>query len=506
MRGSLRRLAPVGLAGILLVLGLLLVAPAAHARPGGGHGFSGGHSHSSGHSFSHGSSGMHSWGSHSGSGGGGDPGCGCVLLLLIVVVVIVILVLRSRARSGALQHFDSTAAAAPAAAARAAAPDLEALIAGDPDFSPVLFSDFAFALYARAHEARTQPQALAALAPYLGDAARQHLAAREPRGAAVSGVVIGAMRVTEVAVTTAGSRVGLEFEANMTAGETRAQYVVERWSLVRAAGVRSKPPQPGPRSFHCPHCGAPFNGDGGGRCEYCNEVVTDGRFDWSVAAIELVQVEARPPALTADVDEVGTDWPTVFHAQVKERRAALLRDDPATTDAALRARLELIYAELNAGWTSLDLGRARPYVTDSLYDYLLYWITAYRQQGLRNVLEGMRVVEAVLAKVVRDKYFDSLTFRVWGAGRDSTVRQATGQLVSGNPRADRNYSEYWTLVRSAGRRGAPRADRACPNCGAPLAPNEINEAGECAHCGSKITSGEFDWVLSKIEQDESYTG
>jgi hypothetical protein len=31
-------------------------------------------------------------------------------------------------------------------------------------------------------------------------------------------------------------------------------------------------------------------------------------------------------------------------------------------------------------------------------------------------------------------------------------------------------------------------------------------SGECAHCGTHVTSGEFDWVLSKIEQDEAYRG
>jgi hypothetical protein len=31
-------------------------------------------------------------------------------------------------------------------------------------------------------------------------------------------------------------------------------------------------------------------------------------------------------------------------------------------------------------------------------------------------------------------------------------------------------------------------------------------AGECEHCGAKVTRGEFDWVLSKIEQDDSYMG
>jgi hypothetical protein len=31
-------------------------------------------------------------------------------------------------------------------------------------------------------------------------------------------------------------------------------------------------------------------------------------------------------------------------------------------------------------------------------------------------------------------------------------------------------------------------------------------AGHCEHCEAHITAGEFDWVLSRVEQDESYQG
>jgi hypothetical protein len=31
-------------------------------------------------------------------------------------------------------------------------------------------------------------------------------------------------------------------------------------------------------------------------------------------------------------------------------------------------------------------------------------------------------------------------------------------------------------------------------------------AGVCEYCQGKVTSGEFDWVLSRIEQDEAYRG
>jgi ribosomal protein L37AE/L43A len=506
----------------------LFLPPAALARPGGGSGYSGG-----GHS--------------GGSGGGGDDGGGAIFFLVqiwfelvfrhpligIPLTILILYVLYKWKSGQGEQHWDSRSTPRPSRPSRPSQPpglpqpalsatatagirsfDLESIRALDPDFSTVLFEDFAYDLYARAHEARSDPAALSALAPYLSEAARRHLAQRPPQGAPVSAVIVGALRMAGVNLPAPGPAgpatlgqvtVVLEYEANLTAGAPgaeRAQYLRERWTLVRDAAVRSKPPdQVG--SFHCPNCGAPFTSAGGGRCDYCGQVVTDGRFDWSVLAIELLEAEARPPALTGSAPERGTDLPTISHPQLAERRAQLLDDDPATTDEALSARLHRIYDQLNAAWTHLDLKPARPYVSDSLFEYLQYWIDAYKQQGLRNVLEGMRITRSALAKVVRDKYFDSLTFRLWATGRDSTVRQDTGQVVGGDPRSDRVYSEYWTLIRGAGVRGAPRADAACPNCGAPLV---TNMAGECDHCGAKVTRGDFDWVLSKIEQDDSYTG
>ena len=113
----------------------------------------------------------------------------------------------------------------------------------------------------------------------------------------------------------------------------------------------------------------------------------------------------------------------------------------------------------------------------------------------------MRITNWTVAKAVRDKYYDAITLRVWGAGLDYTVNAKSGKVVTGSKRKERAYSEYWTLIRSAARRGPIRADKACPNCGAEL---RISMAGNCEFCSAHVTSGEFDWVLSKIEQDESY--
>lgn len=512
---------------------LLTLAGPAGARPGGGHSYSRGHSSSSHGSSSHSSPGRSSGGSRSGSGYRPSPpspgyrpvpipispsrparssnpastglGCGCMFVVFLVILAVIVLVIFLIKRSQK---------AGPPASAPQQPLDLDVIRNLDPDFSAVLFLDFAYALYARAHQARASQPALDALAPYLSPEVRASLADRPPAGVPVSEVVVGALRAAGIDLPStepvpgsppAQVRVRLEIESNLTlgdAGSERTQYASETWTLVRGAGVRTKPPQD-VRSFHCPNCGAPFTSSGSDRCDYCGEVVSGGRFDWTVVSAVLDAAEDRPPALTGTVEEVGTNWPTVFHPALAARRAGLLRDDPTATDEALAARLRLIYDDLNRAWTGLDLAPVRPYVSDGLFDYLQYWITAYQSQGLRNVLEGMRLTELALTKVVRDRWYDALTFRIWGTGRDSTIRVATGEVAGGDPKHDRTYSEYWTLIRGSGVRGAPRVDKTCPNCGAAL---DTNMAGECAHCGAKVTSGEFDWVLSRIEQDDSYTG
>jgi len=494
----------------LALLWLAILLPAlAEARPGGGQGYSGG-------------------GGSGGSGGGGGDG-GLIFLLVrlliwlifnhpligipLTIAVIIGFVRWNKNKGSRQMGWDSMPTRAQAPPQRQPSQDLEVIRTLDPDFSIVLFDDFVFALYARAHQARANQRDLDALTPYLSQPARTGLAQRPPVGTPVTAVIVGALRVLDVrlpgppAGPTPDPRVcvTLEIESNLTlgaAGREITQYVKERWRLVRGANVRTKPPQQ-VQSFHCPNCGAPFEPTGSDRCQYCGEAVSNGRFDWTVESITPIAIEARPPALTGTVQEVGTNWPTLFHPDLPTRRTDLLRDDPTATDEALAARLRLIYDDLNKAWTNLDLTPVRPYVSDGLFDYLQYWITAYKSQGLRNVLDGMRMTEVTLTKIVRDRWYDALTYRIWGTGRDSTLRVATGEVVGGNPKTDRAYSEYWTLIRGAGVRGAPHTDKTCPNCGAAL---DTNMAGECAHCGAKITSGEFDWVLSKIEQDDSYTG
>jgi hypothetical protein len=381
----------------------------------------------------------------------------------------------------------------------------------DPDFSLVVFEDFAFRLFSTAHRARGSAEQLATVAPYVGEAARAALAQREPAGEPVVQVIVGALRVVRVDVPAAPAdeqgrphrvQIEVEYEANVATAQ-HTYYSVESWLFGRDATRRSKPPG-AHADFPCPSCGAPWQASASGTqvCASCGQAVDNGRFDWVVEQISLASIDERRPTLTTEVPERGTDLPTYRQPGADERFAQLLGGDPALTEQALGTRLAMIYGEVNKAWSANRLEPIRGLVADGLFDYLAYWVDAYQCQGLRNELVDMRLTSTDLAKVARDRWYDAVTIRIWATGKDYVVRD-DGHVVRGSKHRERAYSEYWTLIRSASRQGEAKTASACGNCGAPL---KVSMAGACEFCGAHVTAGEFDWVLSKIEQDDTYRG
>ena len=385
--------------------------------------------------------------------------------------------------------------------------ELEALRARDPNFSGILLDDFLYALYAQAHTLRGGAR-LEQLSAYLKPAARAALgslgAVREVRA-----IIVGAMRYLSASGATGAapaSSIVVEFESNYSElppdGSERSFYACEQWTLSRHPGASSRTPDRA-RVFTCPSCGAPLDSMVGGLCRYCQATVDTGQFDWVVDAIQIVSREARGPLLTGTTEESGTDLPTIVDPELAARYAEMMQRDPQFDWSAFQGRVAMIFGAMQASWSNRDWASVRPFVSDNLFQMLAYWIEAYRRERLRNVTEGARVEQIELARMTSDKFFDSMTVRLFATGLDYTVTDGDGRVVGGNQHKPRRYTEYWTLIRGAGKKGPARVDPHCPSCGAPL---RIEMAGTCTYCRAKVTSGEFDWVLSRIEQDEVYGG
>jgi hypothetical protein len=486
----------------------------ASARPGGG---------SSYHGSSHSSGG----GGFSGGGGGGGGGGGNILDVIqlvilcvehpvlgcIVLVVCGLLAVVNQAQTSGRSDW-STSSYRQDAPPPARRTDARSALAGlrrfDDSFSTVVFEDFLYALYAQVHAARGAGK-LESFSAYLASPALEALARLGDASSLteVKTIIVGALHFVRVEASQGASprfAVTAEFEANYAEvgrdGREHAWYVRERWWLSRDASAPSRPPERA-RLFACPSCGAPLDGVTAARCKYCGKQVCSGAFDWVVARIEPLAREARGPMLTADTPEEGTDLPTIVAPDARSAYAALAARDTALSWKMIEDRIGHIFLTFQRAWGARDLAAMRPLLSDNLFEVETYWIRAYQAQHLRNVTQSARITRLVLARVATDRFFDSVTVRLFATGLDYTVRDGDDHVVCGSRTKERAYSEYWTLIRSAGRAGPPAADNACPSCGAPLS---INMAGHCTYCKAKVTSGEFDWVLSKIEQDESYEG
>jgi ribosomal protein L37AE/L43A len=439
----------------------------------------------------------------------GDVAVGATIIVVIGFVSLsvpigliggLVLLLRKRRGSGW-----TTAAKRPAQLTQppgALRRSLASLRAWDPDFSVAIFEDFAYALYAEAHTARGQGT-LQRLTPYLGANARATLDAQGRRP--VSAVVVGAMRYVGFDPNGAGGQrveVLVEFEACYTEAQSQSFYAMERWRFVRARSARSRAPDKA-RVLHCPHCGAPLDRIVGGSCGYCNTVVDGGAFDWTVETIEVCERNPVPPVLTGTGEEAGTHLPTLFAPDLGAGLAGLRARDPSFDQNGLFARLQLMFGTMQMAWSSLAWEGARPYLSDGLFETNAYWMAAYRAQGLRNITQNARITGLELVRVDSDRWFDAVTVRVHATGLDYTIREADRAVVGGHPQRERAYTEYWTLLRGTSRQGPAKAEPVCPNCGAAL---KVSMAALCTHCGVKVNSGAFDWVLSRIEQDEVYSG
>jgi hypothetical protein len=503
----------------LACVALACLAPEALARVGGGQSHSGG-----------------SRGGGSSGGGGGGAIIGIIRLLFLLTInypaigipldllIIGYVVYRFTRRSAPEPQFNSntsshvvqteTGSVSSQGKRGGFAQEFNLLRRFDPNFSEIIFTDFCYALYARAQEARGRGgDTLGQLSPYLSEEARRALLERNPPNLSeVKGIIVGAMAVAGVqGLASPLVQISVEFETNYTevigadggaSSSEMSYYARERWELERKRDVLSPTPQQAV-ALHCPRCGAPLEAMTNGVCGYCGTRIESGEFQWYVRRITLHELEARGPLLTSDVPEVGTDYPTIVQPGFDGVSASFQSENPSFSWGEFEARARLIFNELQAAWSTLQWERARPHETDNIFQMHRYWIEAYQRQRLRNILDQYSITAMQPVKIKEDTFYHSITLRIWAQGHDYTVDE-TGKVVSGSKTRLRRWSEYWTFIRHRQAKPAhARADLNCPNCGAPL---KVNASGICQFCGGKITSGEFDWVLSRIEQDESYTG
>jgi hypothetical protein len=477
------------------------------ARAGGGHSFSGG-GHGGGSSFHYSGGGGYVGGG--GSGGRGDPLGDLILLLFSLpfnrplvgipldaaIIYVIVMIVRARGP-------DHTIHAEPAPRAMAfRRADLYQAVEGDEQFSFAYFADFTYSLFAEVHKARGAGK-LANYSSYLSDVAIQKLQGLSAHMQECRAIVVGGWHVQSATRRMDGLvEVRIEFAANYSeviAGREVRWYSDELWALTRQAGVQSKRPEE-LTVLGCPSCGAALGYSSYRVCSSCGCKVEGGEFNWFVRDLS-VRREANPPLLTSANTEDSTDLPTQYARDYESAMASYQLSHPEFILQDFLARATEIFMHVQKGWSERRWELTRAYETDRLFQSHLYWIEEYKRQGLRNALSEVKIHRMEPVSLAADAFVVSLTVRIYASMVDVTVNEQ-GEVLSGDARRPHTFSEYWTFIRG---QSAPAKALTpfgqCPSCGATM---KIGMAGTCEYCGNNVTTGNYDWVLSLIEQAEAY--
>lgn len=493
---------------VLAFVALLLLPPDLAGRPGGGHSSSGGSSSSGG------------GGSFGSSGGDGGDGIGLIILIIeypyigIPVLVLIVLYRIYASRRAAPESTITTRSGSETQIWNRRKVDnalWDFRTGKDPEFSQTLFLDFVQHLYHQYHYHRTKPDILH-LRPYFKDEILENAAPKGNFQIDVTELVINGVDFVNLYDGSDETTLSVRFDSNYTEtidGHSNRWWVQETWFFSRAAHLKS--PNPAAlQSPGCPNCGASLELGPTGQCGQCHTIVPPGSQTWFVQSINIAHREVQQGAVVGTyAPEQGTNLPTLYDPRLGSlgRLFAEQHKIESITDYETTFRekiVEPIFKTVYASWSERKYEPARPLMSDNLFRSHLYWVETYKAHKRINRLDDLKITAIHLVKLDLDKYYEAATVRIFANVLDYLTDES-GKLEAGNNRKPRLFSEYWTFVRRTGVEADEKkfSPDSCPNCGAPV---NMGMTGVCGFCGSKVTTGEYGWILSRITQDEAYFG
>jgi predicted lipid-binding transport protein (Tim44 family) len=279
-------------------------------------------------------------------------------------------------------------------------------------------------------------------------------------------------------------------DANQTlADEGQDQRHAERWTFARGAAARTCL-NGGVTASRCPACGAELRLALDGTCAHCKASVTNGSVDWVV-------VDVQPAAYVGYSAESSLGFAA---SSIPEGVAALTAADQDFSMGVFEGRVKSAFLALQDAWCRQNLDAGRAFMSPGAYFTWSAQLETMAAEGRRNIMENVSVRAVQPLRIVHGRVFDDLTVRISAAAADFEVDQS-GKIVFGD-RSVKPFIEDWTFQRSVGVATSNKPgtlENTCPSCGAPVA---LTQIGECRYCKAAVTSGKFDWVVSRIDQED----
>ncbi len=203
---------------------------------------------------------------------------------------------------------------------------------------------------------------------------------------------------------------------------------------------------------------------------------------------------------TVPVVESGQRAATRAPAAVSDGLAAITAHDPGFDVESFKASVERCFFIVEQAWSDQKPEMSRRVMADGIWQQHRAQIEQYQRNGTRNLLDGLAVGRVTITGASSDAQHDTITTRILATCADYDVQASSGHVVRGDKHTMTPFQEDWVFQRSSSattpKDGGTMQDH-CPNCGAPL---DLDLAGVCHYCRAPVMSGQYDWVLIRIDQ------
>ena len=184
--------------------------------------------------------------------------------------------------------------------------------------------------------------------------------------------------------------------------------------------------------------------------------------------------------------------------RTQQIESIIKQHDPNFTADDFTAFSKQVYIDIQTAWCKRDLTPVRPVLHTNLYNTTQRQVQEKIDRGIIYHYESMAINTAYLTSYVRDKEYEYLTVYLNARFIDYQTDEKTGKIIKGDTSTRWDLRYKMKFMRTMGVKTSSGQDNRttghnCPNCGAPM---EITSSGQCAYCGSTVTTGIYAWVLS----------
>ncbi len=175
--------------------------------------------------------------------------------------------------------------------------------------------------------------------------------------------------------------------------------------------------------------------------------------------------------------------------------------DPNFSEERFLERAKDAFMIIQKAWSDQNLSLIRPFVSNGVYNRFSIQIEIQKAENRRNLIENINILNANIIAAASDNFYDRIDVAFSVMMDDKDIDLKTQKVLQVN---ESSFIEYWTFLRKRGTktlRESGLIEGRCPNCGGEI---KINENAVCEYCKAFVFSGEYDWILTEITQEEEY--